>query len=227
MTRPPANTAATRAAVRRHLVTPAALALVLANLVPLIGVFWLGWDAFSLLLLFWLENLIIGFFNILRMLVARGGGDHQAAKKIFMIPFFTVHYGGFTFAHGVMLFSIFADARNTGLPDIPGLAGMTAALVGELHLGWPLLALCTSHGISFVTNSLLGGEYKSYRVDKLLMRPYGRVIIMHIAVLLGAFLAQATGNSRWALVILVGLKIAVDLRGHLAERRVFAAGETV
>jgi 4-hydroxybenzoyl-CoA reductase subunit beta len=46
------------------------LALIAANLVPLAGVFLFGWEVFPLLLLFWFENVIIGFFNALKMLFA-------------------------------------------------------------------------------------------------------------------------------------------------------------
>ena len=51
--------------------SPSALVLVAANLVPLAGVLFFGWSVFSTLLLFWVENVIVGAFNVLRMLVAQ------------------------------------------------------------------------------------------------------------------------------------------------------------
>ena len=39
----------------RLLLRPSVLILVAANLVPLIGVIFWGWDAFVLLMLYWLE----------------------------------------------------------------------------------------------------------------------------------------------------------------------------
>jgi hypothetical protein len=44
--------------------------LIAANLVPIYGVVFLGWEVFPLLLLFWLENLIIGMYNVLKMMLA-------------------------------------------------------------------------------------------------------------------------------------------------------------
>ena len=44
---------------------------VLANLVPAVGVLFFGWDAFTVVFLYWLENAVIGIFNILRMALAR------------------------------------------------------------------------------------------------------------------------------------------------------------
>ena len=42
------------------------LSLVGANLVPLLGVLLLDWDAAVIVLLYWTENVVIGFYNILR-----------------------------------------------------------------------------------------------------------------------------------------------------------------
>ncbi|MGA9779521.1 MAG: DUF6498-containing protein [Verrucomicrobiia bacterium] len=42
----------------------AVIALVLANLVPVAGVFLFGWEIFPLMFLFWSENVIIGVFNV-------------------------------------------------------------------------------------------------------------------------------------------------------------------
>lgn len=204
--------------------TVSSLALVVANLVPLVGVFWLGWDAFSLVLLFWLENVVIGFFNILRMATAQGDGSGSVAKKLFMIPFFTFHYGFFTLAQGVLLFAIFGKAaglESTQPGEIPAIAWQQVVALG---LGWTLLTLFASHGVSFLTNTLAAGEYKQAKVDRLMGRPYGRVVIMQFTVLFGGFLAQMTGSNRWALLVLVVAKLVVDLSSHQKERKIFAGG---
>lgn len=199
-----------------------AWALIAANLVPLIGVLGFGWDVFSLLLLFWLENIAIGIVNVLRILVARGGGSAAAASRFFLAPFFIVHFGGFTLGHGLMLFAIFSDTTGLPGPDPGELMPLVVEQVRARGLGWSFLALFVSHLVSFATNTLGAGEYKETHPAKQMGRPYGRIIVMHLTVLVGAFLAHWTGSSVWALVILVGLKLTVDLRAHLAERR--AAG---
>lgn len=38
-----------------------ALPLALANLLPILGIVWFGWDAFVLLSLYWLETAVLGF----------------------------------------------------------------------------------------------------------------------------------------------------------------------
>ena len=44
------------------------LALVAANAVPLVGVLVFHWTVFPILLLYWCENVVVGAFNVLRML---------------------------------------------------------------------------------------------------------------------------------------------------------------
>lgn len=43
--------------------------LLALNAVPLIGVLQFNWASFDLIFLYWLENLVIGGFVVLRMLV--------------------------------------------------------------------------------------------------------------------------------------------------------------
>jgi len=49
--------------------------------------------------------------------------------------------------------------------------------------------------------------------------PYSRVVVLHVTVLLGAMLIQLFHSPLWALLLLIGLKIGVDLRAHLKEHR--------
>jgi hypothetical protein len=49
---------------------PSVIALLLANLVPVFGVLFFHWEVFPLMFLFWSENVIVGAFNVLKMLCA-------------------------------------------------------------------------------------------------------------------------------------------------------------
>jgi hypothetical protein len=44
------------------------------------------------------------------------------------------------------------------------------------------------------------------------------VVVLHLTVLLGGFLVMALGAPVAAIVLLVGIKTAIDLGAHLRER---------
>ena len=59
-----------------------------------------------------------------------------------------------------------------------------------------------------------------------MFRPYGRIVVLHLTVLLGGFLVMALGAPAAAIVLLVGLKTAIDLGAHLKERVKFGVGNS-
>ncbi|HEX5398794.1 MAG TPA: DUF6498-containing protein [Verrucomicrobiae bacterium] len=199
---------------------PSVLALLLANLVPVFGVLVFHWQIFPLMFLFWSENVIIGAFNVLKMLTANPGSPAGWAEKCFIIPFFCVHYGMFTLVHGIFVIALFGGGleHHMAFPD----PGTFWRVMQENHLGWAVLGLVISRGISFAANYLGDGEYKRASLQQLMGQPYGRIVVLHLAILFGGFLMMALHSPAWGLLLLVALKIALDLRGHLAERRKFA-----
>ena len=199
--------------------TPSQVTLVLANAVPLVGVLLLGWTVFPLLLLYWLENVVVGAFNVLKMLLAKPAEPVYWAGKLFLIPFFIVHFGGFTFVHGVLVVAFFGPK---GIQPFDLLTAVPAAIRAN-QLGWGVLSLIASHGFSFYWNYVKNGEYQRASLQALMGQPYSRVIVLHLTVLFGGWIIMLLGSPVRALLVLVALKTAADWRGHRAERRKFAA----
>lgn len=50
---------------------PAALALFASNLIPLVGVLYFHWSLSAVMLLFWLDNVLIGLYMVARNRLAR------------------------------------------------------------------------------------------------------------------------------------------------------------
>ncbi len=187
--------------------------LVLANLLPLYGVLVLDWPVVALLLLFWLENVVVGAFNVLRILVARLGDFMMLPRKLFLGGFFVIHYGGFAMGHVIFILAIFGGDAIVVEGAFPTPATIRE-IVAEYRLGFPLAALILSHGISFFFNYIGEGEYRTAGIASLMSRPYGRVVILHIVIIVGGGISMVLGEPAFALALLVILKIAVDLAGH-------------
>lgn len=203
---------------------PSVIALVLANLVPVFGVFCFHWEVFPLMFLFWSENVIIGAFNVLKMLLASPGSPASWIGKFFIIPFFCVHYGMFTFVHGIFVVALFGGGLKPG--GFPGPATFVE-IARQNYLSWAILGLAVSRGISFATNYLANGEYKRASLQQLMAQPYGRIIVLHVAILGGGFLMMALHSPVAGLLVLIALKILFDLRGHFAERTKFSGNPEV
>ena len=179
--------------------------LIAANLVPVWGVLAAGWSAAALLWGYWLENLVVGLFAMLRMGLAPAAG---APPKAFVIPFFAVHYGMFCAAHGMFLGLIAGAGGGTAHGSGFGAAFATPGV------GWLALALLVSHGASFLLSYLRGPERARTTVAAEAVRPYVRVVVMHLAVMLGGFALIFAGAPAIALLGLIALKTAADLAAH-------------
>jgi hypothetical protein len=186
-------------------------ALVLANLLPLAAVLAGWWSVYEVLLLFWAENVVIGLFNVARMLALLV--LKREVAMLALIPFFGVHYGLFTFVHGMFVIGMLAPPEANAMQD-----GIALLLAPE-GLLWPLAALAASHGFSFAANFLGAGEWRKEQGMALMAQPYGRVVVLHLVILAGGALVLALGEPVWALVLLVLLKIGVDLAAHRRAHR--------
>jgi len=81
------------------------------------------------------------------------------------------------------------------------------------------IVLGMSHAASYWWNYLHGGEYRRMSAAQLMYAPYGRLLALHMTIILGAVAIGTTGAQTAAVAILVAIKIAIDLGLHLAEHR--------
>lgn len=184
------------------------LALILANLIPLGGVLLMGWNIGEIMLLFWAESAIIGYYNLLKMWkVGRW-------SLVFFGPFFVGHYGAFMAVHLLFIYALFGG-------EFMGETEVTQLQVfNDLLTLWPaLLGLTISHGISYYSNFLRAEEFRGRTLSTQMHEPYRRIIIMHMTLIFGGFLALSLGTGLAALALLLSLKIAADLRAHLKQHR--------
>lgn len=187
--------------LRRAVRTPSAWLLVGSNLIPLFGAVFLGWNIGLILLIYWLETVIIGIFNIPKLLTSLGEEDGAPRAgffgRLFLAAFFTIHYGGFNAGHFVFLNEMF---------DLPPIG--SAAIIAAL-------GLALSHGFSVIVNWFGKGEFRDTPAGEQMFKPYGRVVIMHVVILLGGALVESMGAPVIALLLLIALKTLTDLGTHM------------
>ncbi len=89
----------------------------------------------------------------------------------------------------------------------------------ENQLFWGVLVLLISHGLSFFQNYIGKNEYRKVEITALMSQPYGRVVILHVTIIIGGFLAMLLGAPVAALLFLIVLKVVIDITTHLREHR--------
>jgi len=193
-----------------NLTSPSSLLLILANLVPIAGAVFLGWDLGYVMVLYWAESAVIGFFNICKIIVIGRWFALLAA------PFFAGHFGGFMAIHFLFLYGLFVQ----GFQDTSGgdLGGDLSEVVQMFATLWPaLLMLFISHAFSFYVNFLGRNEFRGRTVQNQMSEPYKRIIFMHLALIFGGGLTMVLGDSTPVLMLVIAAKIWVDLKAHLKQ----------
>jgi len=167
------------------------LDVALYLVLPLVGLFVWGWDWRPIVLLYWLENITIGgvtFFSLVKRARAGDPGGMPAW-------FFFIHYGMFTFVHGVFVIVMI------GL--IPVITDTPAAPFNPL---WIVAAWLLATLIQW---------FLALRADPPpqagVGRAYGRVVVLHLTILGGVWLIAAFGLPAIVAVFLVVLHAVVDI----------------
>ncbi len=168
------------------------LGVLLVNAIPLVGVVVFGWSVFEVLFLYWLENVAVGLTQFVRILICTRTTKAKDGNAFF----FLMHYGLFTFVHGVFVVALFAPEDG---PSVGG--GFLLPVIAIM--GWQVVAL--------VFDAIRSEGFKDRAPTGLLFEPYPRVLALHLTVLAGGWLVAALGAPVWALAVLVGIKTLFDM----------------
>jgi hypothetical protein len=228
----------------RQLLQPRSLILLIANLVPLVGVIFWGWDAFVLLMLYWLETAVIAFWTILRIATMPPGalgdiqigdsGGKKIAAPLALAAFFTAHAGIFMAVHFLFLWALFSGHWSR---EIHGIGDFVTQMVIGTGLWVPLLFLFFGRGVVILFEAVKPWLWRklglAQRVlgraqgalgpgETLLFGLYIRIVVMQVTIIIGAWFALLLGNVG-ALLFLIAVKTAVDLSFQVIAEHFHAA----
>jgi len=183
--------------------------LVLLNAIPIYGVFQWGWKSFDLIFLYWLENLIIGVIMIVRMIVRPYSHAVEFALPVFLVPFFTLHYGMFCFGHGTFIVSLFGKGLSPELAsmDVPEII---LPLIESRYLFWPLMGLLAYQLLDWVRDVSERG-LGSDGIKQLTVAPYRRIVVLHITIIASGFALGTLHEPLVGLLLLVAFKTGMDI----------------
>ena len=178
------------------------------------GIVFFDWPTFTVLALYWLENVIVGAFTVVRILAA-GARTEAYLGALAGAVFFTLHYGFFCFLHGVFVAVLFGGIATTaGLldPVLLMIGRVAGDRIGALVVAAMVVAAAADAWRAW--REVDSGEGRS--VGGIMSSPYGRIVVLHVVLIGGGFLVQALRLPALAALLLVAFKLVYDLR---AQRR--------
>ncbi len=207
--------------------------LVAANLLLFAGVLYWEWSVGQIVLLYWAENLVIGAIHVPRILFAspegwgsatsavQSTGGERMAAKIALAGFFVAHYGAFCAGHGFVLATLFPVRGPSG--ETLEIWQLFAGMLREPATLAAIGALVASHGYSFTRNYLGREEYRRVDIGAMMLRPYGRIFVVHLFIMGGGLLLQGFRAPVAAVLLFIALKTGIDYCMHRHERRLLSA----
>lgn len=182
--------------------------ILLLNLIPVGGVLWLGWDAGQILVLYWIENVVVGLLAVVRILTARGRSaapqDEKAWGRARLGCFFVMHYGLFTLVHGVFTLVLAAELMGGG-------GALWRGAFGHEAFHWAVLTMAGLQLAMMVRDWWMSGLWRRSSPAEEMFRPYGRVVVLHVSVLAIAWGLSALSAPVWAVLILCLMKAGLEL----------------
>jgi len=171
--------------------------IVLLNLATLVPI-WLGWwDVFAVLGLYWFENLCTGVvqFQKLRDAEAHSGSKPEAVP---LSKFFALHYGIFTAVHGLLVLVFF---------------GLVMGGLWQQGQAWWLSAIIIAaiHYLGFRSEWRARQGWTRTTPGRVMAEPYARVLVLHVIVIAGGWLALSAPSPQSILKLFALIKLGVEL----------------
>jgi uncharacterized protein DUF6498 len=169
-----------------------------------------GSDLGTILIIYWIQSVIIGFFNFFRILglkefstegfLVNGRAVKPTRKtKIQVAWFFAFHYGFFHLIYAIFLISVFIAPENARTISLSLILG-SAAIFFANHL------------FSFFYNR--NRDTGEENIGQIMFLPYARILPMHLMIIFGVFLKGTIG-----LIIFISMKTIADLTMHIFEHK--------
>lgn len=202
-----------------YLSDPRVLAAISINLMPVAGIVLFGWSAFVLMMLYWMENVVIGIVTLGKMLVGSTLRDHRSLIAVIPIgAFFVFHYGLFCFVHGIFVWAIFGDPNSGPSNPFEVPAAIAAAIDAAPEIFWGIVYLFVVYSVLFLAWIVMGEWRKSTALVEM-AKPYGRIVILHVTIIAAGLPVLALGEPMAGVLILALIKTGFEL--FLATRHHF------
>ncbi|MGB0578939.1 MAG: DUF6498-containing protein [Limisphaerales bacterium] len=214
--------------------TPLELAATVG--LPVVGILWFGWSGTQILLLYWLENVVVGVFNLLRMILTKpvyenradylaanpwilqhypiSAEDWQKAKewRVAQYPSMKQFFVPFFLGHYSFFLLIHGFLLATLVGKLPAKQWWTFFSAQWTWEMWAVIgSMVVSQGWRFWTEDLQGRRHTRTCPFLAMVYPYRRLLILHVALFLGGFAIVSWSLPAALAILLILVKAGFDM----------------
>ncbi len=162
----------------------------------------------TILFVYFLETIVIGIFNIFKMMYA----SNQKDKSGFgLILFFLFHYGFFVAIQSIFAFAIFSFGDDVVFREPFHLINNYGIILNLQDIKYALPAIIFTHLGKFFADFIGNKKYLKFEIKEMMYAPYLRIIIQQFVVILSFFFIIFPKTGNIAAILLIVFRFIIDL----------------
>lgn len=162
----------------------------------------------TILFVYFLETIVIGIFNVLKMFCTIKLGKSSGFG---LIVFFLFHYGFFVAIQSIFAFAIFSIGDEVVFKEPFHLIENYGKLVSSQDIQYAFPAIIFTHLGKFFTDFIANKKYLKFDILEIMYAPYLRIFIQQFVVILSFFFIVFSGAGIVAAIVLILFRFIVDL----------------
>ncbi|MCK0114503.1 DUF6498-containing protein [Gelidibacter sp. F63206] len=157
------------------------------NVVFLVGFLLMGKiSPYAIIFGYFLETLIIGVFNVFKM-VAASRNDGSGKTIIFLVLFFMFHYGMFVAIQSLFVFVIVGIDGQTFIKEPFYIIENYRGILALEGMTYVLTILIGTQLVKFIFDFMLSQKHLEFTAYEIMYKPYVRIVIQQFAVIIAFF----------------------------------------
>lgn len=170
-------------------------------------------DPFAVVMAYFIESILIGLLNIVKMLLSNKEKNKQMNGSLaFKCIFFVLHYGFFIFVQSVFVFAMFGMS-DANIKEPYNVVQNFAYAFSIDGFGLSMAILTGVLVLETFVHYIRPKVYKQLSAEDLFFKPYIRVIVQQLTVLVALLFVLITGLDLIVALVLVLIRWLVDLTG--------------
>lgn len=163
----------------------------------------------TILFAYFLETLIIGIFNALKLFFTI---KYSRSNSYGLILFFLFHFGFFVAIQSIFGFAIFSFGNDASIIKEPFylIENYTNILMLE-DIQYALPAIIFTHLGKFFTDFLQNKKYQKFSPEEIMFKPYVRIFIQQFVVIIAFFFIVFGNVGIIAAILLIFFRLMIDL----------------